>query len=297
VLSSISASQKRSSFRKQLAAGKLLLLPGAFSPLVALEAQKQGFDGIYASGAVIAADLALPDIGLTTLSEVAARSEQIARVVDLPTLVDIDTGFGGPMNAARTVRMLEEKGLAGCHLEDQVNPKRCGHLDNKRVVSVEEMVVRVKAAVAARLDSNFVICARTDARAVEGLDAAIARARAYVDAGADMIFPEALVDEREFAAFRRAIDVPLLANMTEFGKSELLDTATLSTLGFNVVIFPVTSLRLAMAAVREGFEEIAASGTQRSLVHRMQTRQQLYELLKYSDYETFETGIWNITGR
>lgn len=297
MLSSISASQKRSSFRKQLAAGKLLLLPGAFSPLVALEAQKQGFDGIYASGAVIAADLALPDIGLTTLSEVAARSEQIARVVDLPTLVDIDTGFGGPMNAARTVRMLEEKGLAGCHLEDQVNPKRCGHLDNKRVVSVEEMVVRVKAAVAARLDSNFVICARTDARAVEGLDAAIARARAYVDAGADMIFPEALVDEREFAAFRRAIDVPLLANMTEFGKSELLDTATLSTLGFNVVIFPVTSLRLAMAAVREGFEEIAASGTQRSLVHRMQTRQQLYELLKYSDYETFETGIWNITGR
>lgn len=297
MLLSISASQKRSSFRKQLAAGKLLRMPGAFSPLVALEAQKQGFDGIYASGAVIAADLALPDIGLTTLSEVAARSEQIARVVDLPTLVDIDTGFGGPMNAARTVRMLEEKGLAGCHLEDQVNPKRCGHLDNKRVVSVEEMVVRVKAAVAARLDSNFVICARTDARAVEGLDAAIARARAYVDAGADMIFPEALVDEREFAAFRRAIDVPLLANMTEFGKSELLDTATLSTLGFNVVIFPVTSLRLAMAAVREGFEEIAASGTQRSLVHRMQTRQQLYELLKYSDYETFETGIWNITGR
>ncbi len=297
MLSSISASQKRSNFRKQLAAGKLLRMPGAFSPLVALEAQKHGFDGIYASGAVIAADLALPDIGLTTLSEVAARSEQIARVVDLPTLVDIDTGFGGLRNAARTVRMLEEKGLTGCHLEDQVNPKRCGHLDNERVVSVEEMVVRVKAAVAARLDSNFVICARTDARAVEGLDAVIARARAYVDAGADMIFPEALVDEREFAAFRRAIDVPLLANMAEFGKSELLDTATLSTLGFNVVIFPVTSLRLAMAAVREGFEEIAASGTQRNLVYRMQTRQQLYELLKYSDCETFETGIWNITGR
>lgn len=272
-------------------------MPGAFSPLVALEAQKQGFDGIYASGAVIAADLALPDIGLTTLTEVAARSEQIARVVNLPTLVDIDTGFGGPMNAARTVRMLEEKGLAGCHLEDQIDPKRCGHLDNKRIVSVEEMVGRVKAAVTARLDSNFVICARTDARAVEGLDAAIARARAYVDAGADMIFPEALINEREFAVFRRAIDVPLLANMTEFGKSELLDTTTLSTLGFNVVIFPVTSLRLAMAAVRQGFEEIAASGTQKSLVPKMQTRQELYELLKYSDYETFETGIWNIPGR
>lgn len=297
MLSSISASQKRSSFRKQLTAGRLLRMPGAFSPLVALEAQKQGFDGIYASGAVIAADLALPDIGLTTLTEVAARSEQIARVVNLPTLVDIDTGFGGPMNAARTVRMLEEKGLAGCHLEDQIDPKRCGHLDNKRIVSVEEMVGRVKAAVTARLDSNFVICARTDARAVEGLDAAIARARAYVDAGADMIFPEALINEREFAVFRRAIDVPLLANMTEFGKSELLDTTTLSTLGFNVVIFPVTSLRLAMAAVRQGFEEIAASGTQKSLVPKMQTRQELYELLKYSDYETFETGIWNIPGR
>jgi len=223
------------------------------------------------------------------------RSEQIARMVDLPTLVDIDTGFGGPMNAARTIRTLEAAGVAGCHIEDQVNPKRCGHLDNKRVVPTEEMVMRVRAAVAARVDPDFVICARTDARAIEGVDAAIARAHAYLEAGADMIFPEALLDEREFEVFRRAVDAPLLANMTEFGKSALLDTATLSSLGYNAVIFPVTALRLAMSAVRGGFGEIASLGTQRGLVKKMQTRQELYELLRYSDYETFEVGVWNIT--
>jgi methylisocitrate lyase len=295
VLCKTGASQKRAKFRERLASGDLLRLPGVFSPLVALEAQRHGFDGIYASGAVIAADLALPDIGLTTLTEVATRSEQIARVVDIPTLVDIDTGFGGPLSAARAVRMLEEKGLAGCQIEDQINRKRCGHLDNKTVVPVEEMLARVKAAVAARIDSNFVICARTDARSVEGLGASIARAQAYLDAGADMIFPEALLDEREFETFRRAVDGPLLANMTEFGKSPLLDVATFSSLGFNAVIFPVTSLRLAMAAVRAGFGEIVTSGTQRSLISKMQTRQELYELLRYADYEAFETGVWNFT--
>jgi methylisocitrate lyase len=227
------------------------------------------------------------------LTEVAGRGAQIAASVDLPVLIDADTGFGEPLNVARTVRTLEEAGLAGCHIEDQVNPKRCGHLDNKQVVQREEMVRRVRAAVAARQDPDFVICARTDARGVEGLDWAIDRAKAYVDAGADMIFPEALADEREFEAFRAAIDVPLLANMTEFGKSPLLDTKTLEGLGFNIVIYPVTTLRLAMGAIEDGLRVIAQQGTQQPLIERMQTRTRLYELLGYENYTAFDADIYN----
>ena len=218
---------KRADFRAALASGALQKMPGAFNPLSARLIQDKGFDGVYISGAVIAADLGLPDIGLTTLTEVAARGGAIAQGTDLPTLIDADTGFGEPLNAARTVRVLEQAGLAGLHLEDQVNPKRCGHLDNKAVVSVAEMIGRIRAAVDARTDPNFVICARTDARSVEGLAAAIDRSKAYADAGADMIFAEALADESEFEAFRAGVDIPLLANMTEFGKSKLLDAATL----------------------------------------------------------------------
>jgi methylisocitrate lyase len=293
MFSKLDGRAKRAAFRRRLVSGELLQFPGAFSPLVALEIERAGYDGIYASGAVISADLGLPDIGLTTLSEVAARAEQIARVVDVPTLVDVDTGFGEPMNAARTVRTLEERGLSGCHLEDQINPKRCGHLDNKGVVSTADMLRRIKAAVDARRDPNFIICARTDARAVEGLDGAIARAKAYVDAGADMIFPEALADASEFEAFRRAVAAPLLANMTEFGKSTLLDAATLGDLGINLVIYPVTTLRLAMGAVAHGLEEIKREGSQAALVARMQTRKDLYALLRYGDYEAFDASIAN----
>jgi methylisocitrate lyase len=287
------AEQRRATLREQLGTGRLLRFPGAISPLTAVLIEELGFDGCYVSGAALAADLALPDIGLTTLDEVAGRSGQIAAATDLPTIVDADTGFGEPMNVARTIQTLEARGLAGCHLEDQVNPKRCGHLDGKSVVPTDEMVRRIRAAVSARADANFVVCARTDARAIEGLDAAIERARAYVDAGADIVFPEALADVAEFAAFRAAIDVPLLANMTEFGKSPLLSTDTLAGLGFNLVIYPVTLLRLAMGAIEDGLRTILAEGTQQSLVPSMQTRTRLYELLHYDDYSSFDDDIVN----
>jgi methylisocitrate lyase len=286
-------SEKRAAFREALASGKLLRFPGAFSPLVSTLIEELGFDGIYVSGAVLSADLAMPDIGLTTLSEVAGRGSLIAKASNLPAIIDIDTGFGEAMNVARTVRDLEDAGLAGCHLEDQVNPKRCGHLDNKQLVEVPEMVKKIRAAVGAKRDENFLIIARTDARAGEGLEQAIARAQAYVDAGAEMIFPEALQDEREFEAFRKAISVPLLANMTEFGKSPLLEAKTLETLGFNLVIYPVTTLRLAMKAVEDGLRVIAAEGTQEGLVGEMQTRARLYELLKYENYNDFDKSIYN----
>jgi len=293
--STVSAASKRVTFRADLASGRLLRMPGAFSPLVARLVQETGFDGVYISGAALSADLALPDIGLTTLSEVAARGGEIARASDLPAMIDGDTGFGEPLNAARTVRVLEQAGLAGLHLEDQVNPKRCGHLDNKSVVPVAEMLGRIRAATAARTDPNFVVCARTDARSVEGLAAAIDRAKAYADAGADLIFAEALADESEFAAFRAGVDVPLLANMTEFGKSPLLDAATLEGLGINVVIYPVTTLRIAMGAIEAGLRTIAAEGTQAALVPAMQTRARLYELVDYADYNQFDTSVYNFT--
>jgi methylisocitrate lyase len=284
---------RRRRLREQLASGQLLRFPGAFSPLVARLVGELGFEGIYVSGAALSADLALPDIGLTTLTEVASRGQQIAAASQLPVMIDADTGFGEPLNVARTIRTLEAAGIAACHIEDQVNPKRCGHLDNKQVVKRDEMVRRVRAAVAARRDPAFLICARTDARGVEGLDAAIERAKAYVDAGADMVFPEALADEREFETFRTALDVPLLANMTEFGKSPLLDTTTLADLGFNVVIYPVTTLRLAMGAIERGLRAIADHGTQEPLICRMQTRTRLYELLGYEDYEVFDADVFN----
>lgn len=287
--------QKRAEFRAALKSGRLLRFPGAFSPLVAMLIEKKGFEGVYVSGAMLAADLGLPDVGLTTLSEVAQRSRAIARTTQLPVIVDADTGFGEAMNAARTVQELEELGLCGCHLEDQQNPKRCGHLDNKSLVSTADMVQKIRAAAAARRDANFVLIARTDARALEGLDGAIARARAYVDAGADMIFPEALADEGEFERFRKAISVPLLANMTEFGKTKLLTTQQLANLGVNVVIYPVTTLRLAMKAVEEGLATLQQEGTQAALLDRMQTRAELYELLRYADYARFDQEIYKFT--
>jgi methylisocitrate lyase len=292
---STSVADRRVALRKGLSSGHLLSFPGAFNPLSALLIERLGFEGVYVSGAVMSADLGLPDIGLTTLTEVAGRSHQIARVTNLPSLVDADTGFGEPMNVARTIQTLEDAGLAGCHLEDQVNPKRCGHLDGKSVVAPEEMIRRVKAATGARRDANFVICARTDARATEGLDAMIERARAYVDAGADMIFPEALADEGEFETVRAALDVPILANMTEFGKSRLLSRTELANLGVNLVIYPVTLLRLAMGAAERGLREIIDHGSQSGVVDAMQTRSALYDLLDYEAYNGFDTSIFNFT--
>jgi methylisocitrate lyase len=285
--------ERRAALRAGLASGALLQFPGAFNSLVALLAEELGFDGVYIGGAIISADRALPDIGLTTMTEVTGRSSEIARVTNLPAIVDVDTGFGEPMNMARTIQVLEDLGLAGCHIEDQINPKRCGHLDGKGVVSTDEMVRRIRAATAARRDGTFVICARTDSRALEGVESAIDRAKAYVDAGADMIFPEALEDESEFEAFRKAIDVPLLANMTEFGKSKLLDRDTLASLGMNLVIYPATLFRLAMGAVEKGLRTIKEDGSQIGLIGEMQTRARLYELLDYEGYNTFDNSVFN----
>ncbi|MEO0833561.1 MAG: methylisocitrate lyase, partial [Pseudomonadota bacterium] len=271
-----------------------LRFPGAFNPLCAqMIEQKQGFDGVYISGAVMAADLCLPDIGLATMSEFVDRGQQIARVTDLPAFIDIDTGFGEPMAAARTIRAMEEAGLAGCHIEDQVMPKRCGHLDGKEIVTTDVMVQRVKAAAEAKRDPNFVLIARSDARAIEGLDQAIDRMKAYVDAGADMIFPEAMKSEQEFEAVRKAINVPILANMTEFGKSRLLSVTELENLGFNVVIYPVTTLRLAMGAVDRGLDRILSDGDQNGLLDEMQHRRDLYKNLRYHDYNQFDETIYN----
>ena len=285
--------EKRREFVDALNSGKLLRFPGAFSPLVAMLIEEIGFEGVYVSGAVIANDLGLPDIGLTTLSEVAGRGGAIARSTDLPALIDCDTGFGEPANVARTIQTIEAAGLCGCHLEDQENPKRCGHLDNKILVERSAMVKKIKAAVEAKQDKNFLIMARTDARAVEGLNGAIDRAKAYVQAGTDMIFPEALKNLSEFEAFRQAVDVPLLTNMTEFGQSPLLSVKQLEEIGFNIVIYPVTSLRLAMKAVEEGLVHIYDEGSQESLVTAMQTRKRLYELLRYDAYGQFDRDIYN----
>lgn len=286
-------SEKRADLRAMLKSGKLLRFPGSYSPMVSMLIEQIGFEGIYISGAVLSNDLGLPDIGMTTLSEVSGRGRQIARTTDLPSIIDIDTGFGEPMSVVRTVQELEELGISGCHLEDQINPKRCGHLDNKQLVDTMTMCKKIKAAADGKKDQNFLIIARTDARASEGLEASINRAKAYVDAGAEMIFPEAMKDESEFEEFRKAIKVPLLANMTEFGKSKILDYKTLSNLGYNLVIYPVTTVRLAMKAVEDGLTHIMKEGSQEKILDKMQHRKRLYEVLHYEDYNQFDQSIFN----
>ena len=280
--SAVSASDKRRAFRAGLDSGVIQRFPGAFTPLSTRLIQEKGFEGAYISGAVMANELGLPDIGLTTLTEVAQRGAQIARTTDLPTLIDGDTGFGEPMNVARTIQMLEDAGLSGVHLEDQVNPKRCGHLDGKEVVDERTAVGRIRAAVQARRDPDFVIMARTDIRGVDGLQAALDRAKALQDAGADAIFAEAMGDLAEFEAMRAAVDVPILANMTEFGKSDLFTVQQLQDVGVNMVIFPVSLLRIAMGAIERGLDALAAEGTLASQVPQMQTRARLYELVDYA---------------
>lgn len=289
----VTPAEKRAVLRERLASGELLRFPGAFNPLSARLIQDRGFEGVYISGAVIAADLGLPDVGLTTLSEVAGRGQQISRMTDLPTLIDADTGFGEPMNVARTVQSLEDAGVSGLHIEDQVNPKRCGHLDGKTVVDVDTATKRIRAAVDARRDPNLLVMARTDIRAVDGLDASLDRARALVDAGADAIFPEAMRDLTEFEAVRAAVDVPILANITEFGKSELFTTAQLADVGVNIVIYPVSLLRIAMGAAERGLETLEREGSLRSEVAGMQTRARLYDLLDYEAYNAFDTSVYD----
>lgn len=289
------AAEKRRLFRERLATGELLRFPGAFNPLSARLIERKGFEGVYISGAVLAADLGLPDIGLTTLTEVAGRGQQIARMTELPAIIDADTGFGEPMNVARTIQTLEDAGLAGAHIEDQINPKRCGHLDGKSVVDEDTAVKRIRAAVDGRRDPNFLVMARTDIRAVEGMDAATDRAKALVDAGADAIFPEAMRTLEEFAAMRAAVDVPILANMTEFGKSDLFTTDQLRDVGVNIVIWPVSLLRIAMGSAGRALDTLDTEGHLTGKLGEMQHRADLYDLIDYEQYNAFDSSVFTFT--
>ena len=277
------AGEKRKDFLNNLKENKLLRFPGAYNPLCAKLIAEIGFDGVYISGGVMANDLGIPDIGLTTLDHVSYRASQIAKATDLPSIVDADTGF---KDCAKTISTFEKKGLAGCHIEDQVDEKRCGHLDNKEIISRDDMVKKINIAVKARKDENFLIIVRTDANTVEGIEKTIERIKAYENAGADMIFPEAMKDEKEFDKIRKASKGFLLANMTEFGKSKLLNKKELENLGYNLVIYPVTTQRLAMKNVEVGLRSIFKDGDQNNVMDKMQTRKRLYELVEYEKYNT-----------
>ena len=273
-------------FRQAWAAGTIAV-PGVFCPLVARMAERMGFPAVYLSGAALSATLGVPDIGLVTATEFAEAARTIAAASTLPLLCDADTGFGEALNVERTVRLFESAGAAGLHLEDQELPKRCGHLSGKRLVEAEVMAGKIRAACTARRDPDFVILARTDARGTHGMDEAIRRAKLYLAAGADGIFPEALESPEEFAAFARAVPgVCLLANMTEFGRSPPMDRAALADLGYRIVLYPVTGLRAALGATRAVFADIQAKGHQRDAQGGMLTRTELYELLDYDGYDS-----------
>ena len=284
--------QKRLDFVKKLKKNKILRVPGAYNPLTAKLIEEIGYDGVYVSGGVMSNDLGYPDIGLTNLNDVSRRSEQIARVTNLPTIVDIDTGF---KSCKKTINTFEKLGIAAVHLEDQISQKRCGHLDNKELISTKKMVKKILECVKSRKDKNFKIIARSDARNVEGIDKMIDRCKAYIDAGAEIIFPEALKNEKEFDYVRKQLDCYLLANMTEFGKSKLLNFKTLEKIGFNIVIYPVTTQRLAMKNVEFGLRAIFTDGHQNNIIDKMQTRKRLYELVDYEKYNSLDERIYNFS--
>lgn len=281
---------------RELIDQQTLVLPGAFNALTAIQIERAGFSAVYISGAALAAARGLPDLGLLTMTEVLSDAATIAHAVSIPALADVDTGFGSASTVMRTVREFEQAGIAGIQLEDQENPKRCGHLPGKRLVSSQEMVGKILAATEARRDKDFLIVARTDARGVEGLEAAVQRAQAYAEAGADAIFPEALESAEEFRTFaeqlaKQGANVPLVANMTEFGKTPYLSCSEFEELGYRVVLFPVTALRVTTKAVEQLLCDLKNQGSQRDLLGQMHTRQQLYELLQYEEYERRERSF------
>ena len=286
------AVDKRIDFSSKLKNKKILRFPGAYNPLTAKLIEEIGYDGVYVSGGVMSNDLGYPDIGLTTLKDVSLRSNQIARVTNLPTIVDIDTGF---KSCEETIKTFENAGVAAVHIEDQIERKRCGHLDNKELISKEKMTKKIKMCISSRKDSNFKIIARSDAKNVEGLDKMIERCKSYLDAGAEIIFPEALKDEKEFEMVRKSLNCYLLANMTEFGKSKLLNYKELENLGFNIVIYPVTTQRLAMKNVEDGLKVIFADGHQNNIIDKMQTRKRLYDLVEYEKYNELDEKIYNFS--
>ena len=284
--------QKRLDFDKKLKSKKILRIPGAYNPLTAKLIEEIGFDAVYVSGGVMANDLGFPDIGLTTLEDVSTRSYLISRVTNLPTIVDIDTGF---KSCEKSIQTFEEFGISAIHIEDQIERKRCGHLDNKELISSDEMVNKIKECVKAKKDNNFKIIARSDAKSVEGIEKMIDRCKAYIDAGAEIIFPEALHDEKEFEKVRSELNCYLLANMTEFGKTKLLSYKELENLGYNIVIYPVTTQRLAMKNVEDGLRDIYANGHQNNIIDKMQTRKRLYELVDYEKYNSLDEKIYNFS--
>ena len=284
--------QKRKDLVEKLKSNKILRVPGAFNPLTAKLIEEIGYDAVYVSGGVMANDLGFPDIGLTSLQDVSTRSYLISRVTNLPTIVDIDTGF---KSCKETIQTFEEFGISAVHIEDQVERKRCGHLDNKELVSTDIMVRKIKESVSAKKDQNFKIIARSDAKSVEGIDKMIDRCKAYIDAGAEIIFPEALENEKDFEKVRKELSCYLLANMTEFGKSKLLNYKKLEELGYNIVIYPVTTQRLAMKNVEDGLRDIYANGHQNNIIDKMQTRKRLYELVDYEKYNSLDEKIYNFS--
>ena len=286
------AKEKRQDLSEKLKSNKILRVPGAYNPLTAKLIEKIGYDAVYVSGGVMANDLGFPDIGLTTLQDVSTRSYLISRVTNLPTIVDIDTGF---KSCKETIETFEEFGIGAVHLEDQIERKRCGHLDNKELITTKAMVAKIKECVSTKKDPNFMIIARSDAKSVEGIDKMIDRCKAYIDAGAEMIFPEALEDEKDFEKVRKELSSYLLANMTEFGKSKLFNYKELENMGYNIVIYPVTTQRLAMKNVEDGLRDIYANGHQNNIIDKMQTRKRLYELVEYEKYNSLDETIYNFS--
>ncbi|GGB48542.1 2-methylisocitrate lyase [Lentibacillus populi] len=276
-------------FKELINEKSILQIPGAHDAMAALVAKNAGFKALYLSGGAYTASKGLPDLGIVTSTEVAERARDLVRATNLPVLVDIDTGFGGVLNVARTAREMTEANVAAVQIEDQQLPKKCGHLNGKQLVSKEEMVQKVKAIK--EVAPSLVVIARTDARAVEGLDAAITRAQAYIEAGADGIFPEALHTDEEFRLFAKKIAVPLLANMTEFGKTPYITAEAFEEMGFRMVIYPVTSLRVAAKAYERIFRLIKQEGTQKDGVSDMQTRKELYKTISYDDFEELDETI------
>ena len=284
--------EKRLDFVKKLKKNKILRAPGAYNPLTAKLIEEIGYDAVYVSGAVMSNDLGYPDIGLTSLKDVSNRSKQISRVTNLPTIVDVDTGF---KSCKETIKVFEKVGVVAVHIEDQISRKRCGHLNNKELISTEKMVKKINECVKAKKDKNFKIIARSDARNVEGLEKMIDRCKSYINAGAEIIFPEALKDEKEFENVRKKLKCYLLANMTEFGKSKLLNYKKLENLGYNIVIYPVTTQRLAMKNVEDGLCAIFEDGHQNNIIDKMQTRKRLYDLVEYEKYNALDEKIYNFS--
>ncbi len=291
-----STTQTKTSRLRELLATRTLAIPGAFNALVAMQIERAGYEIVYVSGAAISSCRGVPDIGHLTLGDMVVEAGRIARSVSIPTIVDADTGYGGPSSVAEAVKKFEEAGLSGMQIEDQETAKKCGHLSGKQLVSVDELVRKIEAAVHTKSDRDFMIIARTDARGVEGLEAAVRRAVTYAEAGADALFPEALESAEEFRIFnreirQRGITVPLIANMTEFGKTPLLSVAEFERLGYRGVLFPVTGLRTALQAIDRLLAELKLFGTQKDWLHHMMTRRELYSLLRYTDsYEHREGG-------